>query len=152
MMAKHSLGEFVATVRGWKGMVTRDLDAAYRGIVATTAVGGVVTPGRYGPGTPIRTGFARSSWRFGLGAPVDGPSVPKYEGWVAPPLDLGALDRMTILDKAFLTSDCVYMGPLEFGHSQQAPVGMIRTTLMQVQEIANEVTKAGATGSWQPTS
>lgn len=107
--------------------------------VAEIADQGMVTPGRWGPGTPIDTSFARRSWRFGLDQPTPGPTAPVKDGELPPPLDLSNVMHIELTRVCYLTSDCVYMEDLEWGHSQQAPAGMIRTTLSDAQAIANYV-------------
>jgi hypothetical protein len=61
-------------------------------------------------GTPIRTGNAKRSWR-----------------------------RRKISDTLYVISSAVvYMVPLEYGHSDQAPNGMVRITLRQLSKEIRE--------------
>lgn len=121
-------------------MLDKRLRRFYQHVVAEVADQGLVTPGQWGPGTPIDYSFARRSWRFGIDRPVAGPVMPEREGDIGPaPLDLGKVTDLNLASAAYLTSDCAYMGELEYGHSQQAPNGMIRTTLNSAQQIVNHV-------------
>lgn len=131
---------FTADVNKWIPLLDGRINRFYQNIVAECADEGVVTPGKWGPGTPIDTGFARRSWRFGISAPKDGPAMPTKKGDIGSgQLDLSNITQLTFAQLCYLTSNCEYMPSLEFGHSQQAPQGMVRTTLAQAQSIADFV-------------
>lgn len=109
----------------------------------------VIQGGKFGPGTPVDTGAARNSWTlFETAGGSPKPFTPKR----SPDLDGAAavaLARQTAMESApdvvrfSLATECPYMGRLEYGHSQQAPEGMIRVALTHWQEIVNE--------AWQET-
>ena len=141
---------FVADVESWIPKLDGRINRFYQNIVAECADQGVVTPGRWGPGTPVDTGFARRSWRFGISAPTDGPVKPNdgpksmlgtesHGTDTGGAMDLSGIVKLTFLQPCYLTTNCEYMPSLEFGHSKQAPAGMVRTVLAQAQQIADFV-------------
>ena len=105
--------------------------------------------GRYSPGTPVDTGFARASWYAGVGGPgsarglaeptARSPGLLASEAAAA----LADLDEVSLHAKAGdvveLANDARYIGVLENGSSQQAPQGMVRLAILAGQQIADEV-------------
>jgi hypothetical protein len=84
--------------------------------------------------TPVDTGFARASWWKSVNNVGTHPSPPvevEKGQSVAQSPQLGSqLNKITLTDKAFLSTSCVYMKRLEFyGHSNQRPRGWIRVIL-----------------------
>lgn len=83
----------------------------------------VVIGNEYGPGIPVDTGFARASFRLGVGAPEDGPST---RPWVSrrvarpgtelfrEPLNLGKLAQIRLGVPVFITTIAEYPQYLEF--------------------------------------
>lgn len=85
--------------------------------------------------TPVDTGRARSAWDLTVGEP---------SSYVPPPLPPGAVGAL-VEDPAsglsvaitgesviYVVNNLDYIEPLENGHSQQAPAGMVRITLAEV--------------------
>lgn len=76
--------------------------------------------------TPVDTGRARGNWQASIGSPATGLS--------------SGMDARTVLSEAeavaqmapgsvfFLTNNLPYIRRLEYGHSSQAPHGMVRVT------------------------
>lgn len=100
--------------------------------------------GSFGPGTPVDTGFARASWYIGVndngsppalakGAKVDWSSILAQS--------VVSLSNAKIGDTIWLMNNCVYIRRLEYGHSQQAPQGMVRVTLANYKAIADATAK-----------
>lgn len=87
-------------------------------------------------GTPVDTGFARASWWVSInsyGSPTQPSQNPdrtrtvRYGTNTDPGADLfPKLSVFTAGDRVYLLTNTEYMLALEFGHSQQAPVGMVR--------------------------
>lgn len=146
-----TVDEFVLELRSLVPLLDSRLTTFCHHLVAEIADQGVVTPGQWGPGTPIDTSFARRSWRFGLDRPTPGPVKPETDTPLPPPLDLSTLGQLSLEQVAYLTSDCEYMNDLEFGHSQQAPAGMIRTTLSQLEPMAEYIIAMLRANGWQRT-
>ena len=80
--------------------------------------------------TPVDTGRARANWMISEGS----PQVATVLGTQAPatpsPMDFKGGSRI------FITNSLPYIVPLEYGHSKQAPAGMVRVTLAEVQAQA----------------
>lgn len=137
------LAKFEAVLRGRLDDLARRLGLA---VAQSVTVGNDMSPG-----TPVDTGFARNSWAVGFNgdvAPRQPPAPPKeakgksvdvtsFEDASSKMLEAKAGDII------WIESNCVYMGALEFGHSGQAPQGMVRLTLaalpQKVQQIVQEI-------------
>lgn len=121
-------------------------DEAFRN-VCFSAFGNIIVGGKYAPGTPVDLGFARNSWVTGVNAPGEAqqPRQPPPSN-ERKPINLVAFRAMQAAlvaaklgDIVYLTSNCVYMNRLEYGHSGQAPAGMIRLTVAAAPEIVRDV-------------
>lgn len=144
---KGSLGEFTASIDRWVGQLDKHLDELVQNVAFEIAEN-VIVGGRYSPGTPIDTGWARASWWVSVGDPgtphqnsvnIEGKQVQPDPASVAPAATAKAGDTVWLL------SNTEYMPVLEYGWSQQAPQGMIRITLANGQAIVDEVAmKMGA--------
>lgn len=84
--------------------------------------------------TPVRDGIARASWRISIG----GPDLSNEEGNTGalpdPMLQLnkvGSLSLDEMEQGIFITNTVSYILDLEYGHSQQAPQGMVRVALKE---------------------
>lgn len=74
--------------------------------------------------TPVKTGRARANWFLAEGAPrIETTTSVTPE--TPPPLKGESV--------IFLTNSLPYIVPLEYGHSQQAPFGMVRVSIAEVQ-------------------
>jgi hypothetical protein len=80
--------------------------------------------------TPVDTGRARASWDVAIGAPsAKPPPLPGKESYPEPAFDGSKIDGTS---PVFITSNLVYMEPLENGHSKQQPLGMVRISVAEV--------------------
>lgn len=140
--------EFIAELDAWAAQLDDRLNEAYRNIIFVLLMN-VVVGGLYSCGTPHDLGFAQNSWVVGIGAP----------GAFRQPENMSAEDRKarrqvavvsieegnTIIldvkyeDEVHLSSNCVYMGSLEDGHSGQAPTGFVWLAIHAGQQIVNQV-------------
>lgn len=80
--------------------------------------------------TPVDTGRARANWSVCVGNPVTGVTGNGTDKDGSGTLQK-ALQGVTEWDcngSIFLVNNLPYIGPLEYGHSQQAPNGMVRLT------------------------
>lgn len=126
----------------------RDADLLVQGF-SMALFNEIVSGGRYSPGTPIDTGFARASWYGGIGGEGQPPSVAKpvtkRRGERASEARAAALQIEATAHKAkagdtlILANAAPYVRRLEFGWSRQAPQGFIRRAVMAAQHILNEV-------------
>lgn len=84
--------------------------------------------------TPVDTGRARASWGVAIGEPDRSPPpLPGKQSYEAPSFGDVKIDGKS---PVFITSNLVYMEPLENGHSGQAPHGMVAISVAEtVAEI-----------------
>lgn len=114
------MGPFQKQVKAWADKVTRERLPALALMSATDAYTEVKSL------TPIDTGFARSSWWMSLGE-TGSP------GQVVTSATLGDVIRVA--------NGAEYIVPLEYGHSAQAPNGMVRVTLARWPAIVDNNAK-----------
>jgi hypothetical protein len=80
--------------------------------------------------TPVDTGRARASWDVAIGeAPTTQIDAGDYKD--TPPAFPGHLIDGT--EEVFIVSNLVYIEPLENGHSDQAPLGMVRISVAEAR-------------------
>lgn len=109
----------------------------------------IVRGGALSPGTPWDTGAARWSWTAlpggrGRAKPFTPQRAPDQHGDAAMALITQAVEESAPNETYFLlATNCPYMAPLEYGHSTQAPAGMIRNALagwdLIVRQAAEDV-------------
>jgi hypothetical protein len=90
--------------------------------------------------TPVDTGRARGNWNVGVGSPdrsttegtdrAGGGTIARGSAPIAAWQGTGSL---------FITNSLPYIIPLEDGHSSQAPAGMVKVTIAELQPLAREV-------------
>ena len=92
--------------------------------------------------TPVDEGRARGSWSVAIGAiPPDEVHVNDKDGSVTLARVAAATLGLKAGDIVYMTSSLDYIKALEYGHSKQAPAGMVRIT---VQEFPGVVAKAAS--------
>ncbi|MCX4217397.1 hypothetical protein MKZ87_07065 [Pseudomonas sp. MCal1] len=84
-------------------------------------------------------GRFRGNWQFLIGAPADGvlDQVDPGGNVTLAKLKL-QVEQLTIGQTAYIVNNLPYAVPLEYGHSKQAPGGMVRITLARFQQIVDE--------------
>lgn len=103
----------------------------------------IIAGGPYAVGTPVDEGNARDSWEMLRGEERakefvrDGP-VRDKSGEGAMQEVLVVLNGLDLFETVALGTACPYMPRLETGWSQQAPRGMVRTTLRSWKEIVRD--------------
>ncbi len=90
--------------------------------------------------TPVRTGRARGNWHLASGSPdlSTTESTDRTGGRTLTTI-LTKLEGMKGGDTIFLTNALPYIIPLEHGSSKQAPAGMVKITVAELQPLAREV-------------
>ena len=95
--------------------------------------------------TPVDTGRARANWQASLDAPASGTvnfEADKGSGAMAPnesnasrrAIAAGMSATENAAGRVFwLSNNLPYIERLEYGHSKQAPRGMVRTTINEVK-------------------
>ncbi|MDU9393223.1 hypothetical protein [Pseudomonas sp. zfem002] len=84
-------------------------------------------------------GRFRGNWQFSIDSPATGEldrvdrsgneTIAQLKAQVA---------ALTIGQTAYIVNNLIYAVPLEYGHSTQAPAGMVRVTLANFQRIVDE--------------
>lgn len=88
--------------------------------------------------TPVDTGRARGNWQIGIGiditTPTDRESKTGAFGEELPKLGKAIGD-----EKIFISNNLPYIVALEYGHSKQAPNGMVGLTFIEIQSKIKEL-------------
>lgn len=122
---KLSISRFVQGLEANTDTVARNM--------ASIMAENIIVGGPFSPGTPVDTGFARGSWYPALnGQPIDSGPDADATGRAQRAYGAGRAG-----DTFELWTNTTYMPPLEYGHSKQAPRGMVRTTMRSAQAIAD---------------
>ncbi len=89
--------------------------------------------------SPVDTGRFRGNWQFSIGAPEQGQldRLDKNGSAATAELANGAI-QFKAGDTAYIVNNLPYAIPLEYGHSDQAPAGVVRITLERFQQIVLE--------------
>lgn len=132
--------QFRADLRGLKAMTRAKLLRVLQEIAFDIGEN-IIVGGKYAPGTPVDTSFARNQWRVvmlrsGGGSAAAPPGPPNN----AQDINL-AIAGMTALEPIIFVNNTEYIGPLEYGHSGQAPEGMVRLTLSAAQAIVDDAVR-----------
>lgn len=163
-MSGATIEQFLGELTQWQEQVREKADLLPQA-VAQTVFNEVSSGGKYGPGTPVDTGFARSSWDGGVGAIPNNPAAGSPEE--AEARTLAAIATAKAGDTIYLSNNAPYIGVLEYGgypqpvkrgtrnkqasgftqfeiksvggYSYQAPRGMVRVVLAQAQAVVDEV-------------
>ena len=84
-------------------------------------------------------GRFRGNWQFSVGAPADGVlDNVDPSGRMTIALLRGQVESLTAGQIAYIVNNLPYAIPLEYGHSTQAPGGMVRITVARFQQIVEE--------------
>lgn len=93
--------------------------------------------------SPVDTGRFKSNWILTLGAPAAHSNISTdKDGDETIAKLIAAVNKMEPGDVAYIVNNLVYAVPLEYGHSQKAPTGMVRRTLAEFQRIVEDVIRA----------
>jgi hypothetical protein len=87
--------------------------------------------------TPVDTGRARGNWQTTLGTPATG-EIEREDGSRAPSNvsyteGLPTIEQVPAFGVIWLSNNLPYIERLENGYSQQAPNGMVSTTVTEIQ-------------------
>lgn len=108
--------------------------------------------------TPVRTGRARANWTVGVNAKPAASSSDKVKD--AGPVTQNGMgpsatkDKMTLMinqvrsaKEYWLVNSVPYILRLEYGYSQQAPAGMVRVSIVEIQKAVRAAAKAVNNGA-----
>ena len=91
--------------------------------------------------TPVDTGRARGNWQCSGGSPMlnsverEDPTGSQATSEVVSKVESSFGDG-----SMFLSNNLPYIQRLEFGHSKQAPAGMVRKNIARIEQIIREKT------------
>ncbi|SDU02280.1 HK97 gp10 family phage protein [Pseudomonas moraviensis] len=89
--------------------------------------------------SPVDTGRFKGNWQFSVGSPsnhsIDTFDKAGHETIAALVAEVSNLEAGQV---AYIVNNLVYGIPLEYGHSDQAPAGMVQITLARFQQIVLE--------------
>ena len=89
--------------------------------------------------SPVDTGRFRGNWQFSIAAPAVGTlDTLDPTGEQATARLVGDSIEFRAGSTAFIVNNLPYAIPLEYGHSDQAPGGMVRITQARFQQIVEE--------------
>lgn len=83
--------------------------------------------------TPVDTGLARGNWRIGVDQIPEGTVERKGRG--PQPEEMGQIHKgmkLTPNTVVYIANNLVYIVPLEYGHSKQAPHGMVAQAMNRI--------------------
>ncbi|NIF28337.1 hypothetical protein F3J44_18375 [Pantoea sp. Tr-811] len=84
-------------------------------------------------------GRFRGNWQFSIDSPATGElDVVDRSGNETIAQLKAQVEALTIGQTAYIVNNLPYAIPLEYGHSTQAPAGMVRVTLANFQRIVDE--------------
>lgn len=87
--------------------------------------------------TPVDTGFARAQWSVSRNAPKAGSGGVDPSGAATIAAGAATIESVRAGDRVYITNNAPYINRLEWGHSQQAPNGMVRLTVRELQQMVN---------------
>lgn len=125
-------GSFEETLRQFAEQTVTDMDEVFRKVVIE--IGSAVI--RL---SPVDTGRFRGNWQFTVDQPAS-MSLDNYDkdGHDTVARLVGDAQHLTFGQTAYIVNNLIYAIPLEYGHSQQAPAGMVRITLELFQGFVDE--------------
>lgn len=125
-------GSFALSLAEFAQQATEAIDASLREIVIELG-GSLIRM------SPVDTGRFRGNWQFSVDAPAGGTlDEVDPSGSAATARLIGDSIAFRAGESAFIVNNLPYAIPLEFGHSDQAPGGMVRVTVARFQQIVLE--------------
>jgi hypothetical protein len=144
-------GKFGLDVRNWvkkaKGNADQVLRATVIGLLNNVVVRSPVgNPDLWesGKGPPGYVGGRfRGSWQVTVGAPADGQVSDIDPAGSATIIKAQAtINGVSCGPPVYIVNNLPYAIPLEYGHSKQAPLGMVRLATKEFQRIVNEAARS----------
>ena len=92
--------------------------------------------------SPVDTGRFRANWGCSIGSPFSGISDATDKSGGATASNAAAtVTGWNAQGSVFLCNNLPYSIVLEYGHSQQAPAGMVRVTITEMGGVVREAAK-----------
>lgn len=125
-------GSFAETLRQYRDQAIADMDEVFRKVVIEIGSSVVRL-------SPVDTGAFRGSWTFTADTPSNEiPTTLDKSGHETIARIVAGVQHLTFGQTAYLVSNLPYAVALEYGHSQQAPAGMVRITKEGFQQIVDQ--------------
>ncbi len=91
--------------------------------------------------SPVDTGRFRGNWQVGLGSRSTDTGSEDKGGGDTISRGQRALETFKAGGVVYLSNSLPYAMALEYGHSQQAPRGMVRVTFSRLKDIVEEASR-----------
>lgn len=92
--------------------------------------------------SPVDTGRFRNNWQASVNSPATGVTTATDKTGNASVQEASALiNKFQIGSTFYLTNNLPYANRLEFGWSKQAPSGMVRITVAEIEQRMKEALK-----------
>ena len=128
-------GSFAETLSQFRDKALDDMSEIFRKVVIQ--IGATVV--RL---SPVDTGRFRGNWQFTIDSPASA-SLDNYdkEGHETIARLVSEAQSLEFGQTAYFVNNLIYSIPLEFGHSNQAPAGMVRITIELFQSFVDEAVR-----------
>lgn len=128
-------GSFTAQLQQFADETMEKADSIFRDVVMSMA--GVIV--RL---SPVDTGNFKGAWRLSIdGYDTTVPETPDKQGGEVLARMLAEVGNLTFGQAAYLQNNLPYAVPLEFGHSTQAPAGIVRIAQAQFQQLVQQAVR-----------
>lgn len=125
-------GSFSAQIQQFADETMDRADSIFRDVVMSMA--GVIV--RL---SPVDTGKFKGAWRLSIdGYDTAVPETPDKQGSEVLAKMLTEIGNLTFGQAAYLQNNLPYAVPLEFGHSQQAPSGIVHIAQAHFQQLVQQ--------------
>lgn len=128
-------GSFSAQLGQFSAKTQEKMDAIFQDIVIEIGESVIML-------SPVDTGRFKGNWQLTIDT-TSNQSLINYDkqGFATLERLVNVANTLEIGQKAFIVNNLRYAIPLEYGHSQQAPGGMVRVTLSRFQQIVNDAVR-----------
>ena len=125
-------GSFAETLQQFADQTALDMDEAFQKVVIEIGTSLIRL-------SPVDTGRFKGNWQFTVDSPATS-SLDNYDkdGHRTIAELVGSVQVLTFGQTAYLVNNLIYAIALEYGHSQQAPAGMVRITKEGFQQIVDQ--------------
>ncbi|KAA8712945.1 hypothetical protein [Pseudomonas cannabina] len=125
-------GSFAETLAAFSESTKAVIDEVFRSVVIEIGTSVVVL-------SPVDTGRFKGNWQLTIDQPSS-QSLDKYDkaGHETIAELVAQANQLEAGQVAYIVNNLVYGIPLEYGHSDQAPAGMVQITLARFQQIVEE--------------
>lgn len=126
---KNANGGFAASLKAFSDKTKQEIEDVFKEVVFQVGSSVVRL-------SPVDTGRFKANWQITANSPASG-SLNAYDqsGNDTIARLLNEVQQLELGQIAYIVNNLVYSVPLEYGHSQQAPNGMVRITIARFDEL-----------------